>query len=72
MKWKKIDQKTGEPATRGCWSYMPHDYVSDDFRIINNSFHLRKMAWALTRNNKEISKFNTLKEAKAFAENMNK
>lgn len=68
MKWNKINQRTGEPAKRNCNSFEPHDYISGDYRIINNSFHLRKMAWTLTKSGIEIDKFDTLKAAKAYAE----
>lgn len=68
MKWNKINQRTGEPAKKNCYSFEPHDYVSGEYRIINNSFSLAKNAWTLTKNGTEIRKFNTLKEAKNFAE----
>ena len=68
MKWTKINQKTGEPAKRNCNSYMPHDYIAENYRIINNSFSLRKLAWTLTKDGKEIGKFDSLKQAKSFAE----
>ena len=68
MKWTKIDQKTGEPMKKGCNQLMPHDYVSEDFRIINNSWRETKLGWILMKENKEIGRFNTLKEAKKRAE----
>lgn len=68
MKWKKINQRTGEPARRGNYSFEPHDYVYENYRIINNSFHLRKKAWTLTKDGKEVDKFDTLKAAKIYAE----
>lgn len=68
MKWTKIDQKTGEPAKRNCNSFMPHDYISGGFRIINNEWFSRKLGWILTYNGKEVGRFNTLKEAKTRAE----
>jgi len=70
MKWTKINQETGEPAQKNCNSFMPHDYTSGNFRIVNNSFSLRKNAWTLTKNNAEINKFNSLKQAKQFAESL--
>ena len=70
MKWTKIDQRTGEPAKRGCNSFMPHDHVSGNFKIINNSWSERKLGWHLTCNGREIARFNTLKEAKAKAEEL--
>ena len=73
IKWRKVDQKTGEPAKRNCNSFMPHDYISDEahLRIINNSFELRKGAWTLaTLKGTEIEKFDTLKAAKAYAETL--
>jgi len=42
MKWKKINQETGESAQRNCNSFVPHDYIINNYRIINNSFSLRK------------------------------
>lgn len=70
MKWIKIDQKTGEIAKRGCNSFMPHDYISGDYRIINNSFSIRRLCWVLTRNGEVVGKFDTLKEAKSKAESI--
>ena len=71
MKWIKIDQRTGEPAKRNCNSYMPHDYIAEDFRIINKSFTERKGAWILSRAGNTIGRYDTLKQAKTAAENMN-
>lgn len=68
MKWIKIDQKTGEVFKRGCNSFMPHDYISGRFRIINNEWKERTLGWILTCNGREIERFNTLKQAKARAE----
>ena len=68
MKWTKIDQKTGEPMKKGCNQFMPHDYVSEDFRIINNEWRESRNGWILTRNGEEVGRFNTLKEAKMAAE----
>lgn len=70
MKWTKIDQKTGEVAKRGCGSFMPHDYIAGNFRIINNEWREKKFGWILTANGKEIGRFNTLKEAKKRAEDI--
>ena len=68
MKWEKIDQRTGEIVKRGCGSFETHDYVSGRFRIINNEWKERKLGWILTCNGNEVGRFNTLKEAKARAE----
>ena len=68
MKWTKINQKTGEVFKKGCNSLMPHDYISGCFRIVNNSFTESKLGWILTKDGKEIARFNTLKEAKTRAE----
>lgn len=68
MKWIKIDKKTNKPVERGCNSFMPNDYICGEYRIINNSFSVRKNAWTLTKAGKEIGKYNTLKMAKATAE----
>lgn len=70
MKWTKIDQRTGEPATRNCNSFLPHDYISGGFRIINNSFDVRKNAWILTQDGDELGRFDTLKAAKQYAESV--
>ena len=70
MKWIKIDQKTGEPIKRCCNSFMPHDYIADNFRIINNSWSDTKSGWILTKDGEELGRFNTLKEAKAKSEEM--
>lgn len=70
MKWTKIDQKTGEQAKRSFNSFMPHDYIAQDFRIINNSFTERKNAWILTRAGNTIGRFDTLKQAKTAAKNI--
>ena len=73
LKWRKIDQKTGEPAKRNCHSFEPHDYVADGahLKIINNSFSLRKGGWTLaTLKGTEIERFDTLKAAKAYAETL--
>ena len=70
MKWVKIDQKTGKPAQRNRNSFMPHDYTAEDFRIINKSFSERKGAWILTRAGNTIGRFDTLKQAKTAAENI--
>lgn len=70
MKWTKIDQKTGEPAKRGVNSFMPHDYIAGAFRIINNEWKEAKLGWILTCNGHEIERFNTLKAAKARAEEL--
>lgn len=70
MNWTKIDQRTGKPAKRNCNSFMPHDYIAQDFRIINNSFSERKGAWILTKAGNTIGRFDTLKQAKTTAENI--
>ena len=73
IKWRKIDQKTGEPAKRNCHSFEPHDYIADEahLKIINNSFSLRKGGWTLTTlKGTEIDKFDTLKAAKAYTETL--
>lgn len=70
MKWIKVNQITGEPAKKGN-SFEPHDYVcyEEGFRIVNNSFIVRKKAWVLTNlNGLELGRFDTLKSAKAEAE----
>lgn len=72
MKWCKVDEN-GNKAKRNCNSFEPHNYVTDDklYIIINNSFHERKNCWVLCYyNGEEIKKFDTLKQAKLFAENM--
>ena len=53
---------------KGCNQFMPHDYVSEDFRIINNEWRESRNGWILTRNGEEVGRFNTLKEAKMAAE----
>ena len=68
MKWTKINQRTGEVFKRGCNSFEPHDYIAENFRIINNEWKERKLGWILTCNGREIARFNTLKEAKVRAE----
>lgn len=68
MKWIKVDQRTGEPVKRTGGQFMQHDYVSGNFKIINNSFMERKLAWVLTCNGNEVGRFDTLKQAKASAE----
>ena len=70
MKWTKIDQRTGEVVKRGCGSFEPHDYICGAFRIINNEWKERKLGWHLTCNGNEIGRFNTLKEAKTRAEEL--
>lgn len=52
-------------------SFEPHDYVcyEEGFRIVNNSFIVRKKAWVLTNlYGLEFGRFDTLKSAKAEAE----
>lgn len=68
MKWTKVNQKTGEPVKRTGYNFMQHDYVSGNFKIINNSFMERKLAWVLTCNGNEVGRFDTLKQAKERAE----
>ena len=68
MKWTKVNQRTGEIFKRGCNSFEPHDYISEKFRIINNEWKETKLGWILTRDGEEVGRFNTLKEAKAKAE----
>ena len=73
IKWVKVDQKTGEPAKRGCSSFIPHDYVAaaEHLRIENHSFARKKGAWVLTTHKGSvIESFNTLKAAKAYAETL--
>lgn len=72
MKWVKVNQITGEPMKKGN-SFEPHDYVcyEEQFRIINNSFIVRKRAWVLTNlDGMELGRFDTLKSAKAYAESL--
>ena len=72
MKWIKVNQITGEPAKKGN-SFEPHDYVcyEEGFRIINNSFIVRKKAWVLTNlDGTVLGRFDTLKRAKAYAESL--
>jgi len=66
MKWTKINQRTGEPARRNCNSFEPHDYIAEDYKIINKSW--TNEGWILTKAGVEIETFKTLKSAKAFAE----
>ena len=68
MKWIKVDQRTGEPMKRSQNQFEPHDYVSGKYKIINKSFIERKGAWILTENGEEIGRYDTLKQAKATAE----
>ena len=68
IKWIKIDQKTGEPMKKGVNQLMPHDYISGAFRIINNSWKESRKGWVLTCNGHEVGRFDTLKQAKARAE----
>lgn len=70
MKWTKIDKRTGEPMKRGCNQLMAHDYIAGYFRIINNSWIETKLGWILTKDGEEIGRFNTLKQAKAKAEEL--
>ena len=73
IKWTKIDRETGEPAKRGHHSFMPHDYLAKDAHLIikNFSFSRRKGAWELTTlKGSVIEKFDTLKDAKAYAETL--
>lgn len=70
MKWIKVNQITSEPMEKGN-SFEPHDYVcyAEGFRIVNNSFIVRKKAWMLTAlDGTELGRFDTLKRAKAEAE----
>lgn len=72
MKWIKVDQITGEPMKKGN-SFEPHDYVcyEERFRIVNNSFIDRKKAWVLTTlEGTELGRFDTLKSARAEAEDL--
>lgn len=72
MKWVKVNQITGEPMKKGN-SFEPHDYVcyEEGFRIINNSFIVRKGAWVLTNlEDMELGRFDTLKSAKAYADSI--
>ncbi len=73
MKWIKVNQITGEPAKKKGNSFEPHDYVcyEERFRIVNNSFIDRKKAWALTTlEGTELGRFDTLRSAKAEAEDL--
>ena len=70
MKWTKIDQRTGEPMKRSVNQLMAHDYIAGDFRIINNAWKERKQGWILTCNGNEIGRFDSLKQAKARAEEL--
>lgn len=73
MKWIKVNQVTGEPMEKGNNSFEPHDYVcyEEGFRIINNSFVVRKKAWVLvTFEGRELGRFDTLKSAKLKAEEL--
>ena len=64
MKWVKIDHYTGKPiAHNSGWHIV--DYVSGDFKIINDCGR-----YILTQNGNQINSFKTLKEAKAQAENV--
>lgn len=72
MKWIKVNQITREPAKKGN-SFEPHDYVcyEERFRIVNNSFIDRKKAWVLTTlEGTELGRFDTLRSAKAEAEDL--
>lgn len=69
MKWQKINKRTGEPAKRNCNSFEAHDYISGDFRIVNESFRYKKGGWLLKKNGEEIGRFDSLKAAKEYAEN---
>ena len=69
MNWTKINPRTGEPAKRNCNSFEPHDYICESYRIVNKSFSVRKGGWILTKDGNEIKRFDTLKSAKAYAEN---
>lgn len=68
MKWIKVDQRTGEPVKSTGYNFTQHDYVSGNYKIINRSFFERKGAWTLTENGEEIGRYDTLKQAKASAE----
>lgn len=68
MKWTKIYQRTGEPMKKGCNQLMAHDYIAGNFRIINNAWKENKLGWILTKDGEEIGRFNTLKQAKEKAE----
>lgn len=70
MKWTKINQRTGEVFKRGCNSFEPHDYIAGNFRIINNEWLVRKQGWILQANGREIGRFDTLKQAKTRAEEL--
>ena len=71
IKWRKINQKTGEPAKRNCHSFEPHDYIADEAHLKIINFSLRRDGWTLTTlKGSEIGKFNTLKAAKAYAETL--
>lgn len=71
MKWIKVNQITGEPAKKGN-SFEPHDYVcyEERFRIVNSSID-RKKVWVLTTlEGTELGRFDTLRSAKAEAEDL--
>lgn len=74
MKWHKVDQRTGEcMTTRGGSSIEPHDYVCEEehFKIINRSAENRKRRWILTTDGgTELGRFDTLRSAKAEAEDL--
>lgn len=69
MKWTKINPETNEPVKKGVNGFFPNDYISGNFRIINNSWS-EKMGWILisTNTNQELGRYSTLKAAKARAE----
>lgn len=70
MKWHKVDQRTGERmTTRGGSSLEPHD--EEHFKIINRSAENRKRGWILTTDGgTELGRFDTLRSAKAEAEDL--
>ena len=74
MKWHKVDQATGERMTRsGGSSLEPHDYVcyEEKFKIMNRSAEIRKGGWILvTFGGTELGRFDTLRSAKAMAEDL--
>lgn len=70
MKWTKVDPRTGEPMKRSVNQFEPHDYMAEGFKIINKSWIECTNGWILTKDGTEVGRFNTLKAAKAKAEEM--
>jgi hypothetical protein len=62
MKWKKVDHNSGQEIAHNSGWHIP-DYVSGNFRIINNSG-----SYTTTCNGHAVGTYNTLREAKARAE----